>query len=129
MTGYGPGAMRPYLSHEHPIRLAHRGSRVLWPQNTVAAFQGAVDLGYRYIETDLHVSADGRVVVFHDDHLSDLTDGVGKVWDRDWVALAEWTPLTTSIPSMATRCGAQASVSPCSQTSWGPSPTRCGTSI
>jgi glycerophosphoryl diester phosphodiesterase len=80
--------MRPYLIHEHPIRLAHRGSRVLWPQNTVVAFQGAVDLGYQYLETDLHVSADGRVVVFHDDHLSELTDGVGKAWERDWSALA-----------------------------------------
>jgi glycerophosphoryl diester phosphodiesterase len=80
--------MRPYLSHEHPIRLAHRGSRLLWPQNTMVAFQGAVDLGYRYIETDLHVSADGVVVVFHDDHLEDLTDGAGKVWDRDWADLA-----------------------------------------
>jgi glycerophosphoryl diester phosphodiesterase len=55
----------------------------------MVAFQGAVDLGYRYIETDLHLSADGRVVVFHDDRLSDLTDGVGKVWDRDWAGLVE----------------------------------------
>ncbi|MCJ7726832.1 MAG: glycerophosphodiester phosphodiesterase [Acidimicrobiia bacterium] len=80
--------MSAYLSHEHPIRLAHRGSRVLWPQNTMTAFQGAVDLGYRYIETDLHVSPDGKVVVFHDDRLEDLTDGTGKVWDHDWAHLA-----------------------------------------
>ncbi len=77
-------SMRPYLSHEHPIRFAHRGSRVLWPENTMVAFQGAVDLGLRYIETDLHLSRDGRVVVFHDDHLDRLTDGVGKVWEWDW---------------------------------------------
>ena len=76
--------MRPYLSHEHPIRFAHRGSRVLWPENTMVAFQGTADLGYRYIETDVHVSRDGRVVVFHDDRLERLTDGTGKVWDRDW---------------------------------------------
>jgi glycerophosphoryl diester phosphodiesterase len=80
--------MRPYLSHEHPIRLAHRGSRVLWPENTMIAFQGAVDLGYRYLETDLHVSADGVVVVFHDDHLDGLTDAAGMVWERDWDDLA-----------------------------------------
>lgn len=76
--------MKPYFSHEHPIRLAHRGSRVLWPENTMAAFQGAVDLGYRYLEIDVHVSSDGRVVVFHDDKLERLTEGVGKVWEHTW---------------------------------------------
>jgi glycerophosphoryl diester phosphodiesterase len=74
----------PYLSHEHPIRFAHRGSRVLWPENTMVAFQGAVDLGYRYIETDVHVSRDGRVVIFHDDMLERLTNGVGQFVDHDW---------------------------------------------
>jgi glycerophosphoryl diester phosphodiesterase len=76
--------MKTYFSHEHPIRLAHRGSRVLWPENTMTAFQGAVDLGYRYLEIDVHVSRDDRVVVFHDDRLERLTDGVGRVWDRTW---------------------------------------------
>ena len=76
--------MIPYLSHEHPIRFAHRGSRVLWPENTMVAFQGAVDLGYIYIETDVHVTRDGRVVVFHDDTLERLTDGTGRFADHDW---------------------------------------------
>ena len=76
--------MKSFLTHEYPLRFAHRGSRVLWPENTMVAFQGAVDLGYRYIETDVHVSRDDRVVVFHDDSLEGLTDGVGKVADRDW---------------------------------------------
>lgn len=76
--------MKAYFSHEHPVRLAHRGSRVLWPENTMTAFQGAVDLGYRYLEIDVHVSRDNRVVVFHDDKLERLTDGVGRVWDRTW---------------------------------------------
>ena len=76
--------MKPYLRHEHPIRFAHRGSRVLWPENTMVAFQGAVDLGYRYIETDVHVSRDGRVVIFHDDVLERLTDGAGPFELHDW---------------------------------------------
>lgn len=80
--------MRPYLTHEHPIRFAHRGSRVLWPENTMMAFEGAVGLGYRYLEIDVHVSRDGEVVVFHDDRLERLTDGAGYVWDATWPELA-----------------------------------------
>jgi glycerophosphoryl diester phosphodiesterase len=79
--------MKPYLALEHPLRFAHRGSRVLWPENTMVAFQGAIDLGYRYIETDLHLSRDGRVVIFHDDTLERLTNGVGRFWDLDWETL------------------------------------------
>jgi len=51
------------------------------------AFQGAVDLGYRYLETDLHVSRDRRVVIFHDDTLERLTNGIGRFWDHDWERL------------------------------------------
>lgn len=75
-------AIAPFLSLEMPLRFAHRGSRVLWPENTMVAFQGAVDLGYRYIETDVRISKDGHVVVFHDQTLERTTDGVGKVSDR-----------------------------------------------
>ncbi|NND04216.1 MAG: glycerophosphodiester phosphodiesterase [Acidimicrobiia bacterium] len=72
----------PYLSLEHPIRFAHRGSRVLWPENTVYAFERAVAMGYRYIETDVRISKDGHVVVFHDETLERTTDSRGKV--SDW---------------------------------------------
>lgn len=73
----------PYLQAEYPLRFAHRGSRVLWPENTAEAFQGAIDLGYRYIETDVRVTGDGVVVVFHDETLERTTNGAGPVdrWD------------------------------------------------
>jgi glycerophosphoryl diester phosphodiesterase len=74
----------PFLSLEHPIRFAHRGSRTLWPENTHLAFDGVVDLGYRYIETDIRVTRDGVVVVFHDETLERTTNGVGAVADWDW---------------------------------------------
>lgn len=79
--------MRPFLSHEHPLRFGHRGSNLLWPQNTMVAFQWALDLGLRYLETDVHATRDGRVVTFHDDRLDQLTDGRGPVWERDWEEL------------------------------------------
>lgn len=74
----------PYLSAEYPLRFAHRGSRVLWPENTAEAFQGAIDLGYRYIETDVRISKDGVVVAFHDATLERTTNGAGAVADWDF---------------------------------------------
>ncbi len=76
--------MHPYLDLEHPIRFAHRGGALLWPENTAPAFQGAVDLGYRYIETDVRITRDRVVVVMHDATLERTTNGVGKVSDWLW---------------------------------------------
>lgn len=77
--------LAPYLSAESPIRLAHRGSRILWPENTWHGFDAVVgELGYRYIETDIRVTKDGVVVVFHDETLERTTNGVGRVADWDW---------------------------------------------
>ena len=69
------------LGHEHPIAIAHRGSGLLWPENTMVAFQGAVDLGYRYLETDLQITRDGVLVTIHDDTVDRTTDGAGLVSD------------------------------------------------
>lgn len=74
-----------FFSGEHPIRFAHRGSRDLWPENTWYAFDRAVeDLGYRYVETDIRVTVDGIVVVFHDETLERCTNGVGRVDEWRW---------------------------------------------
>ncbi len=76
---------RHYFDYEHPIRFAHRGSRILWPENTWHAFDHAIeDFGYRYVETDVQVTADGVVVVFHDDTLGRCTNGVGRVDEWRW---------------------------------------------
>ncbi len=48
----------------------------------MAAFRGAVEFGYRYIETDVRITRDRQVVVFHDATLERTTDGVGKVADH-----------------------------------------------
>ena len=48
----------------------------------MAAFEAAVALGYRYLETDVHCTRDGALVAFHDDRLDRLTDAKGKVADR-----------------------------------------------
>jgi glycerophosphoryl diester phosphodiesterase len=53
----------------------------LWPENTDVSFQGAYDLGYRHLETDLHMTADGVLVCFHDDTVDRTTEGTGHVED------------------------------------------------
>jgi glycerophosphoryl diester phosphodiesterase len=69
-----------YFAAEHPIRFAHRGSRTLWPENTMYAFAKAVDdLGYRYVELDVQLTRDREVVVFHDPTLDRTTNGTGPV--------------------------------------------------
>jgi glycerophosphoryl diester phosphodiesterase len=62
-----------------PVAIAHRGSRLLWPENTMEAFSGAVRLGYRHLETDLRVTGDGVLVCLHDPTVDRTTDGSGPV--------------------------------------------------
>ncbi|MFE9094455.1 glycerophosphodiester phosphodiesterase [Streptomyces sp. NPDC007264] len=74
----------PYLDHPGPIAFAHRGGAADGLENTAAQFRRAVAAGYRYIETDVHATADGRLVAFHDATLDRVTDGAGRIADLPW---------------------------------------------
>lgn len=59
--------------------IGHRGASGVAPENTLAAFRRAVEMGAEYIETDLQLSRDARLVALHDDTLERTTDGRGPV--------------------------------------------------
>ncbi len=75
------------------LALAHRGGgtspATLARENSAFAFRTAVSLGYRYLETDVHATADGVLIAFHDDRLDRVTDAAGAVADRTWAELRD----------------------------------------
>lgn len=74
---------------EKPIVLAHRAGGNEAPENSLTAFTKMEQLGFRYIETDVHSTKDGVVIIFHDSALERTTNGKGKVAQYSWNELKE----------------------------------------
>ena len=81
--------MNSESSETLPLAISHRGGAGLWPENTMEAFSRSVAMGYRWIETDLHVTADGVVVCHHDPTLERTTSGRGEVAHLSWGEVRE----------------------------------------
>ena len=84
--GARPG--HPYLAGA-PLLMAHRGGSRLAPENTMVAFRQAIeDWGADVLEMDVRLTADGRVVVIHDETVDRTTNGTGVVGMMNWKDVA-----------------------------------------
>ncbi|KAM5382042.1 hypothetical protein ACJZ2D_002644 [Fusarium nematophilum] len=84
-------AARPSLrdpSRRLPQAIAHRGAKAYWPENTMAAFRGALEAGSHAIETDVHLSADGVAVLSHDPTLKRCFGVDARIADCSWEYLS-----------------------------------------
>jgi glycerophosphoryl diester phosphodiesterase len=78
-----------WLTAGRTLNIGHRGASRAAPQNTLAAFRQAAELGADGVELDVHLSADGVPVVIHDFVVDHTTDGTGAVAARPLAALKE----------------------------------------
>ena len=79
----------PGSGRRNPAALAHRGFSLDGHENTLAAFEAATELGFVWLETDVHTTRDGVVVAFHDPTLERVTGTTGAVNDLTWEQLRE----------------------------------------
>jgi len=85
-----PPVKHPFLEWDGPIAFAHRGGASDAPENTMPAFEYAVGLGYRYVETDVQATADGVLVAFHDDDLQRTCGHPSRISQLTWRAVSEF---------------------------------------
>ena len=78
-----------FLKYDTPIAFAHRGGASDAPENTMPAFQRAIDLGYIYLETDVHATKDGVLLAFHDDDLSRTCGRPGLISELNYAEIKD----------------------------------------
>lgn len=78
----------PYFDLPRPVVIGHRGAAGERPENTLPSFARALELGAAILESDVHPTRDGEIVMFHDDTLERTTDGAGPVSARSLAELS-----------------------------------------
>lgn len=67
------------MDRKLPLCFGHRGASAFLPENTLASFEAAIRDGAEGIETDVHISSDNVIVMFHDAYLERVTNGTGLI--------------------------------------------------
>ena len=78
------------MSMNFSFVIAHRGASEYAPENTRAAFELAAKLGTEWVELDLHLTRDKRIVIIHDAKVDKCTNGKGNVADMDYAEIAKF---------------------------------------
>jgi len=84
-----PADRIPHYVANDPVNIAHAGAQGHAPQNTLPAFERAVELGADVLEMDLQLTADDGLVVMHDETVDRTTDGTGRVRDLTLAQIKE----------------------------------------
>lgn len=74
-----------HMGLDNPVEVtAHRGYSAVYPENTIPAFKGAIQVGADWAELDVQQTADGEVIVMHDSNLKRTTGLDKEVWQVTW---------------------------------------------
>ncbi len=74
-----PVETHPFMKRAHPLNIAHRGGKALFPENTLYAFEHAVALSVDVLEFDVRPTVDNHIVVIHDATVDRTSNGSGRV--------------------------------------------------
>jgi glycerophosphoryl diester phosphodiesterase len=99
--------VRRFGERDVPAIVAHRGASSTYPENTLPAFEAAIELGAPFVEFDVRLSSDGVPVVIHDATLERTTVGTGPVHERSVAELGRLSvPALAEVLELASgRCG------------------------
>lgn len=95
-----PAPDRPYYANkpDRPLVIAHQGGDGVWPGETMLAFQNSAALGVDVLEMDIHITADGELILMHDETVDRTTNGSGEIESMTLADLKEldaaydWSP-------------------------------------
>ena len=87
-----------------PLVIAHRGFSGQFPENTLAAIRAAIRLGVDFVEIDVHETADGKLIVFHDYRLNRICGVPGRVRDTTAAHLRQLHPAVPTLAEVLRTC-------------------------